>query len=96
MARSYDVREIRKFLLKHGFNEIIGVETTRRYFIKDRYIVKLIISEKANTKEFVDRLQVELICKNIEFPFEMFEKWHRLAKTQGLANHLSKLFTNKI
>jgi hypothetical protein len=74
LARSYDVREIRKFLLKHGFNEIIGVETTRRYFIKDRYIVKLIISEKANTKEFVDRLQVELICKNIEFPFEMFEK----------------------
>jgi hypothetical protein len=44
--------------------------------------------EKGHSKEMVDRLQVDLICKNIQFPFERFEEWVDWLKTQDLANQL--------
>jgi hypothetical protein len=44
--------------------------------------------EKGQSKEMVDRLQVDLICKNIQFPFERFEEWIDWLKTQDLANQL--------
>ena len=80
LAKSYDVRQIRDFLLAHNFNEIISVEASRRYFIKEHYVVKLILSESRSSKQIVDRLQVELICQNIMFPFHLFEQWYRKAK----------------
>ncbi|MGC1930985.1 MAG: hypothetical protein WA667_18605 [Candidatus Nitrosopolaris sp.] len=84
MAKSYDVRQIRDFLLKNNFNEIISVDPIRRYFIKEHYIVKLIVSGERSSKQTVDRLQVELICQNIQFPFELFETWHKKAKKHKL------------
>jgi hypothetical protein len=73
------VKQIRDFLLKNNFNEIIvdrAIDPTRRYFIKEHNIVKLILSPK----QMVDRLQMELICQNIGFPFGLFETWYRRAK----------------
>jgi hypothetical protein len=74
-VKSYDVRQIRHFLLEQGFNEIISYDNTRQYFIKQRYPVTLVPSKKK-----IDRLEVELICANIAFPFENFDSWYRKAK----------------
>jgi hypothetical protein len=79
LAKSYDVRQIRDFLLENNFNEIIGAEPTIRYFIKEQYLVKLRAGSRSS-KQTVDRLQVEMICQNIAFPFELFETWYKKAK----------------
>jgi hypothetical protein len=80
LAESYDVRQVREFLLKQEFNEVISVEPTIRYFIKEQKIVKLLISREGHSKATIDRLQMELICENIKFPFQMFDSWYIKAK----------------
>jgi hypothetical protein len=74
LVKSYDVRQIRHFLLKQGFNEIIAGDNTIHYFIKERYPVKIKVSQNK-----IDRLQVELICANMKFDLQEFDKWYRKA-----------------
>jgi adenylate cyclase class IV len=71
----YDIRQVRHFLLQQGFNEIISYDKTRQYFIREQYHVTLVPSMKK-----IDRLVVELICANIQFDFQEFDKWYRKAK----------------
>jgi hypothetical protein len=81
LAKSYDVRQIRDFLLKNNFNEIIGeTDPARRYFIREQQTVLLRLSTGTSSKQMVDRLEVELICQNIGFPFALFETRYRKAK----------------
>ncbi len=76
MPDSYDVRQVRRFLLEQSFNKVIGeIDPNIHYFIKERYPVKLKVSQNK-----IDRAQVELICLNIGFDFHGFNDWYKKAK----------------
>lgn len=76
MIKSYDIRQVEQFLIGQKFNEVIGEkDESIRFFIKDRYVVKLKV-----TKRKIDRLQAELVCENIDYDFDKFNKWYKRAK----------------